>query len=357
MDLIVSVYNLNMESTYSWGSRRGASYNRGNAVIIRISKRALFLILYLFAAPAAWAAEPDTDYQPEIAANSVGMRLARVPAGAFLMGGQESAEAVATVFADYRRPAEFFKDEYPRHRVCITKPFRLGVCEVTVGQFRRFVEATGYQTEAEADGLGGWGYNVATGRVEGRDPEYTWRKPGFAQKDDHPVVNVSWNDAMRFCKWLSRKEGKTYRLPTEAEWEYACRGGTTTRYHYGDDPAALVRQARVFDAQGKDFAHVHKLVLGPGTKFTAAGGSFPANRFGLHDMHGNVWEWCADWYAEDYYACSPVDDPKGPDTGTVRVRRGGGWNTFPPWARASFRNWNSPVSRCANLGFRIACDD
>jgi formylglycine-generating enzyme required for sulfatase activity len=273
------------------------------------------------------------------------------------MGGQESAESVATAFAEYRRPAGYFNDEYPRHRVRVTKSFRLGVCEVSVAQFHRFVEATGYRTEAEADGQGGWGFNAATGQVEGRKPEYTWRKPGFAQTGDHPVVNVSWHDALCFCKWLARKEGKTYRLPTEAEWEYACRAGTTTRYHYGDDPASLVRQARVFDAPGKDFAHVHKLVLGPGTKFIATGGNFPANRFGLHDMHGNVWEWCADWYAEDYYARSPVDDPKGPDKGTVRVRRGGGWNSFPLWARASFRNWNSPPSRCVNLGFRIACDD
>jgi formylglycine-generating enzyme required for sulfatase activity len=228
---------------------------------------------------------------------------------------------------------------------------------VTVGQFRRFVTATDYRTEGEADNQGGWGLNPKTRRVEGRKPEYTWRNPGLPQTDDHPVVNVSWNDAVAFCRWLSHKEGKTYRLPTEAEWEYACRAGTTTRYNDGDDATNLGRRCRIFDAPGKDFAHVQKLAYPEGTKFTAAGGSFPANRFGLYDMHGNVWEWCEDWYDEDYYAHSPVDDPKGPEKGHLRVRRGGGWNTFPLFARASFRNWNNPESRCVNLGFRVARED
>jgi formylglycine-generating enzyme len=292
--------------------------------------------------------------------NSVGMKLVSIPAGEFFMGGQESAESLVKAFPAYRRPADFFKDEYPRHRVRITKPFQLGKHEVTVGQFRHFVENTGYKTEAERDGLGGWGYDAAQGKCRGRDTTFNWRNPGFAQTDDHPVLNVTWNDAVAFCKWLSAKEGKTYRLPTEAEWEYACRAGADTRYSNGDDPAALAKVANVGDDKGRTtFPHVQEIDLpkeGP-VKFTLPVGSFPPNRFGLCDMHGNVWEWCSDWYAADSYGRSPVDDPSGPDSGLRRVRRGGAWHSFPLWARAAFRNWNRPDSRCVNLGFRVAVDE
>ena len=122
----------------------------------------------------------------------------------------------------------------------ITKPFYLGVYEVTVGQFGKFVSDTGYKTDAERnkDFEGAFGFNAATGKFE-QNKGYSWRQVGFPQGDDHPVVNVSHNDAVAFCAWLSRKEGQTYRLPTEAEWEYACRAGTTTRYYHGDDPEGL----------------------------------------------------------------------------------------------------------------------
>ena len=291
-------------------------------------------------------------------ANSIGMKLVSIPAGEFFMGGQEPAEDLVRAFPAYRRPADFFKDEYPRHRVRITKPFQLGKYEVTVGQFRRFTDDTGYKTEAERDGLGGWGYDPVLGKCRGRDPKFNWRNPGFPQTDDDPVVDVTWNDATAFCKWLTSKEGKTYRLPTEAQWEYACRAGTETRYNNGNDPAALAQVANVGDDRGRTtFPHVQELDIpkdGP-VKFTVPVGKFPPNRFGLCDMHGNVWEWCSDWYGADYYARSPVDDPAGPESGTKRVRRGGAWHSFPLWARAAFRNWNSPASRCVNLGFRVSC--
>jgi formylglycine-generating enzyme required for sulfatase activity len=127
-------------------------------------------------------------------------------------------------------------DELPRHRVRITGPFYLGQYEVTRGQFADFVKDQGYKTDAETDGEGGWGWNDSTQKFEGRDPQYNWKNTGFAQTDSHPVVNVTWNDAVKFCEWLSRKEGAIYRLPTEAEWEYACRAGTMTLYQNGDDP-------------------------------------------------------------------------------------------------------------------------
>jgi formylglycine-generating enzyme len=289
-------------------------------------------------------------------ANSIGLKLVPIPAGEFMMGSHESAEELVKTFATYKRKAEFFKDEYPQHRVRITKPFYLGKYEVTVGQFRKFADETAYKTEAETDGQGGWGYDPKTGQCDGRYLQFSWRNPGFAQTDDHPVLNVTWNDAVAFCQWLSRKEGKTYRLPTEAEWEYACRAQTATRYQNGDDPAGLIAVANTLDDKGRTtFPHVQELAMPPSDKlkFTIPVGSKKPNGFGLYDMHGNIWEWCADWYGADYYSKSPVDDPLGPDTGNQRVRRGGAWNSFPLWARASFRNWNTPQSRCVNLGFRV----
>jgi formylglycine-generating enzyme required for sulfatase activity len=170
------------------------------------------------------------------------------------------------------------------------------------------------------------------------------------------VVNVTWNDSVRFCEWLSRKEGVTYRLPTEAEWEYSCRAGTTTRYHNGDDPDLLPEVGRVSNPKGyKKFPHIQEMEIPEvdPDSFTVPVGRYKPNAFGLYDMHGNAWEWCSDWQDDDYYARSPLDDPQGPEISNVRVRRGGGWNTFPIWARASFRNFNTPVSRICNLGFRV----
>jgi formylglycine-generating enzyme required for sulfatase activity len=152
-------------------------------------------------------------------------------------------------------------------------------------------------------------------------------------------------------------EGRRYRLPSEAQWEYACRAGTRSRYHSGDDPEQLLSAANIFDArcaswfpQWKPYA----LRGDDGFAFTAPAGSFAHNSLGLHDMHGNVWEWCHDWYDAEYYLRSPVDDPTGPATGSVRVRRGGSWHTWPLYARASYRNWNRPDSRYLLLGFRVA---
>jgi formylglycine-generating enzyme required for sulfatase activity len=179
---------------------------------------------------------------------------------------------------------------------------------------------------------------------------------GFEQSDEHPVVCVSWNDAVAFCGWLSRKEGKGYRLPTEAEWEYACRAGTTTRYHSGDDPETLAQVGNVADATAKaKFADwTGAIADSDGYVFTAPVGRFRPNAFGLYDMHGNAWEWCADRYGEKYYAASPSDDPTGPDSGTGRVLRGGSWVVRPNFARSAVRNWSWPDDRINNFGFRLA---
>ncbi|HRN75084.1 formylglycine-generating enzyme family protein [Ottowia sp.] len=297
--------------------------------------------------------------------DSLGIRFVRVPAGEFLMGSDESPQTLARAFphADPRRLGDQ-TDEAPVHRVRITRDFWLGEHAVTVGQFRRFVEASGYVPESIRDGTGGYGFNpnydpALTERgdlFEGRDPRYSWRHTGFAQTDNHPVVNVTWNDAVAMARWLSQREGVSYRLPTEAEWEYAARAGTRTRYPAGDDPAVLQGSANIFDRETALRWPRWREQAGSGSDghpFTAPAGSFAPNAFGLYDMIGNVWEWCADWYGEDYYARSPVDDPPGPASGEVRVRRGGSWHSWPLYSRVAFRNWNTPETRYVLVGFRL----
>lgn len=312
---------------------------------------------------------PHTVVQPQARLqNSVGMTLVRIPAGTFQMGNDESATSLARAYPDYD-PKRFglLSDEAPVHSVTLTRDFYMGQTEVTVGQFRRFVQASGYVPESIADGTGGYGYDAQhvaqrQGKQDafaGRDTKYSWLNPGFAQTDNDPVVNVTWHDAMAMAQWLSRTEGRTYRLPTEAEWEYACKAGTNTRYHHGDSPETLGQVGNVFDQRAapdwlewKNFA----IPMDDGHAFTAPVGQYPANAFGLHDMHGNVWEWTADWHDEDYYQRSPKADPQGPETGTVRVRRGGSWHTWPFYARCAYRNWNAPTTRYTLVGFRLVMD-
>ena len=307
----------------------------------------------------------DRKATPKQIENSIGMRFVLIPSGEFMMGSNESPETLAKAYPQYE-PRRFVPlgDEAPVHRVRITQRFYLGQFEVTVGQFRRFVQGSGYTPESEADGTGGYGYNAdyrpeLTKRgdaFEGRDPKYSWRNPGFPQGDDHPVVNVTWNDAVALGKWLSQREGRTYRLPTEAEWEYSCRAGTRTRYFSGDDPQSLLKVANTFDADAAKGWPKWLSYAQPGYdgfEFTSPVGSFAPNAFGLYDMHGNAWEWVADWHHDDYYAHSPVYDPQGPTTGSVRVRRGGSWHTWALYARSSFRNWNTLESRYTLLGIRL----
>jgi formylglycine-generating enzyme required for sulfatase activity len=262
--------------------------------------------------------------------NSIGMKLVLIPAGEFMMGSDETDPD-----AEDDEVVVDAAGKKQKHRVRITRPFYLGATEVTRGQFRRFVDDTGYRTEAEKDGKGGYGLNEAAGKIE-QDPNYTWQNLGFEQTDEHPVLNVSWNDAVAFCEWLRKKEGVTYRQPTEAEWEYACRAGTTTRYSCGDDPGGL---SAVGNFSGRGTVLVRR---------------YNPNAWGLFDMHGNVWEWCSDGYAPDYYRRSPTDDPQGAERAPRRVLRGGGWSSEPRLAQSAIRGRYAPGFRDSGLGFRLA---
>lgn len=303
---------------------------------------------------------------PTVIENSMGMKFVLVPAGEFWMGSDESAASLAKDYPQYQQDRlTSLTDEAPVHRVRVSKAFFLGQHEVTVGQFSQFVQASGYVPESIADGTGGYGdnraYDPATSArgdaFEGRNPKYSWRNPGFAQGQDHPVLNVTWQDAVAMARWLSRHEGRIYRLPTEAEWEYACRAGSRTRYYSGNDPQSLSGIANTFDSdtalhwpQWQSYA----LKAHDGYVFTAPVGSFAPNAFGLYDMLGNAWEWVSDRYDEDYYAHSPAQDPQGPQVGgSMRVRRGGSWHTWSLYARCSYRNINTESSRYTLLGMRL----
>jgi formylglycine-generating enzyme required for sulfatase activity len=283
--------------------------------------------------------------------NSLQMEFALIPAGTFQMGTRLTQEQYNQRYPDKPDRKTAYELEV-QHEVQLTKSFYLGVHEVTVGQFRKFIEAEGYKTEAERDEKGGPGFDSKTG-LPTLDSKYNWRNPGFEQDDKHPVVNVSWNDAVAFCKWLRRIEGRDYRLPTEAQWEYACRAGSTQEFTFGDDAEQLVAFSNVADSSFKSKIKVLPAINGnDGSIFTSRVGSYRSNAFGLHDMHGNVVEWCSDWVG--VYPTNVVVDPVGPATGWNRVMRGGAWCDAAVDCRSARRNWNKPDFRGIFLGFRVA---
>ena len=240
------------------------------------------------------------------------MKLAYIPPGEFMMGSRDSAEEVARKVGEDIEPKSF-KDEHPQHRVKITKGFYMGTTEVTQLQYEKVMNDN----------------------------------PSYFKGYNNPVEAVAWQDAVEFCRRLSEKEGETYRLPTEAEWEYACRAGSTTPFCTGETISP--NQAN----------YLGTYVYGNGNKGiwrvkTTPVGSFSRNNFGLYDMHGNVQEWCQDRYDGSYYAASPVPNPQGPSSGMYRVLRGGYWYA-PPWncrsaARYSIKNHSRSIYQG---GFRV----
>lgn len=312
-------------------------------------------------AQQAWAADLRTSAQIRDVA---GIMLVLIPPGEFEMGSPAGQRQ------DPASDQDNFADE-TLHRVRITRPFYLAAHEVTVGQFPRFVDESSYKTEAEQPGsAGGTGWSEALGNFEGPHPKYNWRNLGFPQTAEYPVANVTWNDAQAFCRWLSGKEGKTYRLPTEAQWEYACRAGTTTIWHYGDVAVEHTQYGNCADAEAKarftkgPLSSLPFIRASDGYVFSAPVGRFKPNNFGLFDMHGNVGEWCQDWYGAKYYRLftGTVSDPGGEDQGWGRVLRGGCWDQ-PPWAprwRQDTASANRHALGAANMnctyGFRVARD-
>jgi formylglycine-generating enzyme required for sulfatase activity len=218
------------------------------------------------------------------------MNLVLIPAGQFLMGSPDSDSTT-------------WDNEKPQHLVRISRPFYLGVTEMTQAQYERVM-----------------GTN-----------------PSRFKEAQLPVEGVSWEDAVAFCGRLSDKEGRTYRLPTEAEWEYACRAGSTTKWSFGEDVSSLNEYAW-YSANSNGTTH--------------SVGEKKANAWGLYDMHGNVWEWCSDWYGG--YASTAMDDPTGPTAGSDRVFRGGVRNGLARDCRSAVRGRSAPAVRSDDLGFRVA---
>ena len=267
---------------------------------------------YLYGADLPYAVSPFTKRQAEqhqqawadylktniTIKNSISMKLCLIPPGEFMMGSPESE-------ADRR-------DNETQHLVRITKPFYLSATEVTQSQYQQ---------------------------VMGTNPNRLGTNPSRFIGANKPVARVSWNDAMEFCRKLSAEEGEEYRLPTEAEWEYACRAGTTTAYSFGDDTSQLEKYAW------------YKVNSGNTTH--AVGKKFP-NAWGLFDRHGNVWEWCQDRYAA-YSSENVLIDPTGPVSGERRVLRGGSLYNPPRVVRSAYRFFSlPPVHRLLINGFRLA---
>ncbi|HRJ51729.1 MAG TPA: SUMF1/EgtB/PvdO family nonheme iron enzyme [Candidatus Thiothrix moscowensis] len=252
--------------------------------------------------------------------------MVNIPAGSFTMGCKEGRDDVE---------GGCDSDEKPAHKVTLSA-FKLAKTEVTVGQFRAFVEATRYKTTAEEKGSC-WSLDAdgKWGDVKGN----SWRKLGFPQTDDHPVACVSWDDAQAYVVWLGKETSKLYRLPTEAEWEYAARGGKENAYPWGQ-------------SIGKNNANCSGDLCGEKFDYTSPVGSFSPNPFGLYDMHGNAWEWVSDWKGE--YAAEQQQDPKGASSGSSRVLRGGSWVNEPRYVRSALRNDRTPDLRHYNVGFRVA---
>ena len=215
------------------------------------------------------------------------MKFSWIPAGDFLMGSNKGEP-----------------DEQPVHRVKLDKGFFMSHTEVTQAQYCAII--------------GG--------------------NPSHFKGDNLPVDSVTWNESVAFCKTLSLREGETYRLPAEAEWEYACRAWTSTQFGFGESESNIDNYAWRYSNSGWQ-SHP------TGTK--------KPNAFGLYDMHGNAWEWCADWYGKDYYSKSPELDPTGPVRGNLRVLRGGSWCRNASFCRSANRDWYGPDHRNPSNGFRV----
>ncbi len=251
-----------------------------------------------------------------------GIEFVWIPPGSFIMGSGMPAEETEAKYGGW---AKAYEDEYPQHDVTISKGFWMGKYEVTNAQYRK------YKSKHISKDFKGHSMNG----------------------DSQPVQYVSWNDATAYCGWLSGRSSGTYKLPTEAEWEYACRAGTSTVRYWGDDDSSMGRYENVYDRTGKAESNFpwDAAETTDGHKVTAPVGSFNANAWGLHDMIGNVYEWCSDWYGE--YSSASTTDPKGPGSGSSRVFRGGSWGSSAGGCRSATRGRGNPAGPSGFHGFRI----
>ena len=293
--------------------------------------------------------------------NPSGMKLVLIPPGEFLMGmTPETISELRKMDAERANVLSWYEGQFrgsPQHRVTLTRPWLMGTTEVTIGQFRKFIEATGFVTLAERSGFGNAAGKAIDAKVTARMKQMTWRTPGYAVTNDFPVTQVARVDAVRFCNWLSEQEkltpcyqfeagkgwallttGDGYRLPSEAEWEYACQAGSLDE-PLSDDGVAWLKEQAWFRRNRKD---------GPQSVARKR-----PNTFGLFDMRGNVFEWCEDWDDHEYYRESPQDDPLGPTRGSARVQRGGAWSYGAIECHSGFRTACAASERSDHRGFRV----
>jgi formylglycine-generating enzyme required for sulfatase activity len=260
----------------------------------------LFLILGMFIFQSGCSSSQQPDKQSFT--NCIGIKLMRIPKGKFMMGSPESETDRVKIET--------------QHEVTISQNFYMGATEVTQAQWQKVMG----------------------------------NKPSNFEDDQLPVETVSWEEAVDFCNRLSEmpeeiRAGRKYRLPTEAEWEYACRAGTTTTFHFGSQLNGRQANCNGTFPYGTE-------TRGPDLKKTTPVGKYPANAWGLYDMHGNVWEWCSDWYGE--YPAGSLTNPSGPATGPGRVFRGGCWYRAAVNCRSADRSGSVQSDRLGYLGFRVA---
>jgi serine/threonine-protein kinase len=302
-----------------------------------------------------WAAYLKTEI---VTTNSVGAKMVLIPPGEFLMGStdEQVSKALELAQEDSQESTRnrIERSERPQHLVIFSKPLLIGATEVTVGQFKRF-SASGYVTEAEKEEFKAKASPPPVIPGQPTKPIETYLNPGYTVDDESPASVITWNDAVAYCNWLSVEEKldpcyrfdvdgwlvlpnqNGYRLPTEAEWEYACRAGTTTQFSFGDDDQELA-QYSWYDKNAGGRTH--------------AVGTKPANPFGLFDMHGNAQEWCQDYYDEKWYEKTLANDPLGPISGSTRVLRSGLWKYSAPACRSAYRYSFTPSYRFNSYGFR-----